>query len=146
VAADGLVLRPTVDVRYRGQSYAINLPWQGSRETGAAFHARHQALYGHQLPQAVELVTLRLKVQGPAPELALPAVSVAAGPCTPQETVSLPGLAAVPVYAREELTGAIEGPALITETVATTYLAPGWRCQPHASGSLLLQRGSTAQA
>jgi N-methylhydantoinase A len=141
VAAASLEMRPTVDVRYRGQSYAINLPWQGAAATLAAFHARHQALYGHQLPQAVELVTLRVKVQSRAQPLALASSLEREGTGAAVETVRLAGIAqAVPVYARRDLIAPIDGPAVITETVATTYLASGWRCTPHGSGSLLLAR------
>jgi N-methylhydantoinase A len=48
----------------------------------------------------------------------------------------------VPVYERDGLSvGApVRGPALITEAVSTTYLAPHWQACVHASGSLLLQR------
>jgi N-methylhydantoinase A len=34
----------------------------------------------------------------------------------------------------------IRGPALITERVSTTWLAPGWRCFVDTHGNLLLQR------
>ena len=34
----------------------------------------------------------------------------------------------------------IEGPAIVTETVATTWLAPGWDCEVDALGNLLLER------
>lgn len=141
VAAASLEMRPSVDVRYRGQSYAINLPWQGVTATLAAFHARHQALYGHQLPQAVELVTLRVKVQSKAQPLALQSGWGREDAAPAVETVRLAGVAqAVSVYARQDLAAPIQGPAVITETVATTYLASGWCCTPHDSGSLLLAR------
>jgi N-methylhydantoinase A len=34
----------------------------------------------------------------------------------------------------------IKGPALITETVATTWIAPGWECQVNGQGNLRLNR------
>ena len=141
VAAEAIQVRESVDCRYRGQSFSINLPWRGIAETVALFHARHARLYGHQLPQPVELVTLRTKVQSAPPMLALPAT----GHHTKKADEWQPGcrtatIAGLPVYEREGLAGTITGPALITETVSTTYLAPGWECRPDAHGSLLLSR------
>jgi N-methylhydantoinase A len=40
----------------------------------------------------------------------------------------------------------IFGPALITEAVSTTWLAPSWRAEVQAQGSLLLQRGENPVA
>jgi len=49
---------------------------------------------------------------------------------------------AVPVYARERLAAGqrISGPALVTEPVATSWLASGWEAEVDAFGSLLLER------
>jgi N-methylhydantoinase A len=48
----------------------------------------------------------------------------------------------VPVYARDDLSVGqkIAGPALITETVSTTYLAPEWEAKVHETGCLLLSK------
>ena len=159
INADSIRVSPSVDLRYRGQSFVINLPVAlpaGNRSLdnmqviGQAiagvirqFHERHAALYGHSLQQPVELVTLRVKIHSPAPALALQLARETKLVCeTPAVAhVILAGIEAkVPVYARENLPAEIDGPALITETVSTTYLAPGWLCQPDASGCLLLSR------
>lgn len=136
VSADTMQVRASVDCRYRGQSYTINLPWRGIAETVAHFHKRHATLYGHRLPQSVELVTLRTKVQSVPNVVNLrPSVSE-----PQQKRYEDEANSALPVYARAQLTQAINGPALITETVSTTYLAAGWRCTPDADGSLLLTK------
>ena len=141
VSADAIQVLSSVDCRYRGQSFTINLPWRGIVETVAAFHLRHAKLYGHQLQQRVELVTLRSKVQSAPPMLELPvmahndkkAVGEQENPLTNDDKN-------LPVYRRDELMAMIKGPALITETVSTTYLAPGWECRPDEHGSLLLKK------
>ncbi len=160
VDADSIKVSPSVDLRYQGQSFVINLPIalsadsqtsSSSQTTGQAitsvikqFHERHAALYGHSLQQPVELVTLRVKIHSPPPQaLTLPSVnetkSVREIPVLAH--VTLAGIdTKVPVYARESLSVGISGPALITETISTTYLAPGWLCQPDASGCLLLSK------
>jgi N-methylhydantoinase A len=131
---------PSVDVRYRGQSYAINIDWQGAEKTTEAFHCKHEKLYGHRLDQAVELVTLRIKAQKERAELTDLYVNYAeTNPAV--HSVTLVGIEKmVPVYTRENLVVGkkISGPALITEIISTTYIAPGWNCELHQSGSLLL--------
>jgi len=130
----------SADLRYKGQSYTLNLPWQGAVETAGAFHQRHAARYGHRLDQPVELVTLRLAVRAPGTGFALPGWQ-GEGSTQPQRYHDLPGLPGVPLYRRERLAAGctLDGPAIIAEQVATTWLAPGWRARVDAPGNLLLQ-------
>ena len=138
--------RVSVDLRYRGQSYTLNLPWQDPAATVEAFHRRHARRYGHRLDQAVELVTLRLGVRAPGTGFALP-------DWQPQEADALvghpglPGVGRVPLYRREGMPAGfrIEGPALIAEQVATTWLAPAWQATMDSTGNLLLERTQNAE-
>jgi N-methylhydantoinase A len=147
LVAEGVVesdLRQTysLDLRYRGQSFTLNLPWAGLGDTTEAFHRSHEKRYGHRLDQPVELVNLRVGLQGPPP----PIVLRERGPGSD----ALPGLWVrvhgdgdrVPVYLRDELAKGqcIDGPALITETVSTTWLASGWCCEVEGHGNLMLSR------
>ncbi|HEC20540.1 MAG TPA: hydantoinase/oxoprolinase family protein [Gammaproteobacteria bacterium] len=153
VAEASIGCSPSVDLRYHGQSFTINLPldWATNHASATiaraldqaceAFHARHTALYGHRLHQAVELVTLRLKVHGPSHAFSLHTDENHNGKLFEVRRVKLAGIDCLaPVYPREKLSGEIRGPALITETVSTTYLAPGWSCRVDKSGCLLLTR------
>lgn len=140
IQAEDIKALPSVDVRYRGQFYAINVSWQGVEKTTAAFHGRHEALYGHRIDQPVELVTLRVKVQGPIPNITDLYIRTNDS-VRETKTVNLAGIEEpVPVYSRDSLLkeNVIIGPALITETVSTTYIAPAWKCELHVSGSLVL--------
>ncbi len=139
VAAEGLRASRSLDLRYRGQAYTLNLPWPG--EAAEAFHQAHQARFGHRLTLPVELVNVRLGLAAPALPLALdPAprqAGVAAG------TAELWGVdGEAPVWPRAALAvgQVVDGPALITEQVSTTYLAPGWRCRVDPVGNLALNR------
>lgn len=156
VKTETIKTSPSVDLRYHGQSFVINLPVAINQDdatnntdniesaladTTENFHLRHAALYGHRLQQPVELVTLRVKVHSPPQALRLRGKEKIKGALLNVRHATLAGIdSPVPVYAREELTEDISGPALITETISTTYLAPGWRCTPDASGCLLLFR------
>jgi N-methylhydantoinase A len=147
LAAEGLAAADcealaSVDLRYAGQSYTLNLPWQGVEQTIAAFHARHEQRYGHRLALPVELVNLRQWVRGPEPSLALPTLPAGtSGQAFGAGTVV--GVEApVPQFWRSELVAGqqIEGPALICETVATTWVRPGWSLTVDPVGNLKLRR------
>jgi N-methylhydantoinase A len=137
-------ITPSVDVRYKGQSYSLNVPWLGREKTLDTFHFDHERNYGHRLDQAVELVTARVKVYGKTLHLGefenYLRLSTREG-TTPYEHATLYGISQpVPVYARQQLgvDALIMGPALITETVSTTYVQPGWRCRVDSVGNLML--------
>jgi N-methylhydantoinase A len=134
--------RPSLDLRYRGQSYTLTVSWQGDGAASAeAFHLAHQERYGHRLDLPVELVNLRLQLQGPQPSLPLHQLETAQA-AGPSAFTALSGIEdAVPVWAREQLAPGqvLEGPALITETVSTTWLAPGWHCLVDPYGNLILE-------
>jgi N-methylhydantoinase A len=137
-----ITLRPSLDLRYRGQSYTLTVSWQGNGAASAeAFHLAHQERYGHRLDLPVELVNLRLQLQGPQPLLPLFQLETAEA-AGPSAFAALYGIDdAVPVWAREQLGPGqvLEGPALITETVSTTWLAPGWHCLVDPYGNLILE-------
>ncbi len=122
----------SVDLRYLGQSYTLNLPWQGCGASEAAFHRLHEARYGHRMDVPVELVNLRVGLEGTGPQIELGSRRPAQPAAVPRDWVALSGLAAaVACYEREELAldQQIAGPALITETVSTTWIEPGWFCR-----------------
>jgi N-methylhydantoinase A len=142
VGAQDISSEFSLDLRYRGQSFSLTLPWQGLEATREAFHQAHEQRYGHRLSTAVELVNIRCKLQGRPPEISLPALAtVDAGPA-PARSAQLAGYAQpVPVWPRDSLAAGqyLAGPALVTETVATTYLPAGWTCRVDSVGNLLLE-------
>ena len=146
LAAEGIDLGDltrddSLDLRYRGQSYTLNVPWRGRVATADAFRALHSARYGHALDLPVELVNLRVRLTAPARAPALPVVADAAV-AVPQ-SIGMPGYAdVVPVLRRAALPVSAEqiGPAVILDDVATTWLAPGWRARRDGWGNLLLCR------
>jgi N-methylhydantoinase A len=146
---DEINVLSSVDVRYQGQSYSLNIPWLGREKTLDSFHFDHERRYGHRLEQPVELVTARVKVYGKTAHLGdLEKFLQRPGQAKPasRQQATLYGIGqAVPVIAREQLgvKEIIDGPALITETVSTTYIAPGWWCQADNVGNLMLQGAGT---
>jgi len=132
----------SVDLRYAGQSYTLNLPWRGVASTVEDFHCRHRERYGHRLELPVELVNLRQWVRGPAAELELPPLPrlPAASPFGHCDVAGLES--PVPQYWRGDLVAGqvIEGPVLVSEEVATSWVAPGWSMRVDVVGNLCLNR------
>ncbi|WP_420627914.1 hydantoinase/oxoprolinase family protein [Candidatus Leptofilum sp.] len=58
-----VTLRYRLDVRYKGQSHELTVPWQaGDLAVSDLFHAAHEQRYGYRLPddELLEVVTLRV--------------------------------------------------------------------------------------
>jgi N-methylhydantoinase A len=128
----------SVDLRYCGQSNALNLPWRDLPQLAPAFHVAHQAVYGHRLALDIELVNLRVRVSVPQQALRLPAWR--ATTVARVRHVQLAGGEPVPVLARTSLSSGqrIDGPAIIIESSATTWLQAGWTASVDDIGNLLL--------
>mgnify|MGYP000188684789 FL=1 len=132
-----------VDLRYQGQSFHLDIPWDG--DTGAAeqaFHERHEQRYGHRLDLPVEWVHVRVRL---AARHSVPPLPPLAGrpDGDPSTHVAMSGQQdPVPVFERDRLAPGqtLSGPALICEPVATTWLAPGWSLEVSTAGHLLLHR------
>jgi len=140
VSLDGMRVETSLDLRYRGQSHTLNRPWSSVDAAIEDFHRAHAVRYGHRLELSVELVNLRVRVRATAPLSRLPkagpANSVASNRWLQVHGCEAP----VPVLARESLSGdGCIGPAVITDAVSTTWLAPGWIARRDGVGNLILE-------
>jgi len=132
----------TVDARYQGQSHTLNLPWHGLQEIEQAFHQKHKDSYGHYLDIDIELVNVRVRVIERRQSFVLPKWQ-------PMEEAiknytTMPGIAepvAVINRAGLKVGQKINGPALITETSSTSWLAQGWSAEVDRVGNLLFLFG-----
>jgi len=133
----------TVDVRYRGQGYELNVPY--SPELLTAFHKEHARRYGYSHPdREAELVTLRLRGTLPSPQTQLSlATTERRSRAKPERAkVFFDGkLLSAAVYARSELTAGKKqkGPAVVTEYSATTVVPPGIRFGVDKAGNLIIK-------
>jgi N-methylhydantoinase A len=139
----------TLDLRYRGQAFELNLPLADAVEE--EFHRRHLAVYGHADPDGVvELVNARLAAYG---VVAKPAAAPYRSPAraldealVERRRVWLDGAAReAPVWDRERLPerARIDGPAIVEEFGATTVVPPGWRGVVDEHGHLRFEAGPT---
>ncbi len=133
-------LRRSLDVRYRGQGFELNLPY--SAKLIAAFHAEHHRRYGYSHPdREIEIVTLRLRATIPAPKVKLQFSGSDARVAPESAKVVFAGkpLATV-ILDRASISAPFRGPAILTEYSATTVVPPGWRGRVDKAGNLLLSR------
>jgi N-methylhydantoinase A len=146
----------SLDLRYRGQAFELNVPVaEAGLEVAALereFHRRHLQTYGHANEAgAVELVNARVSAFGLVAKPA--ALRHRSGTRALDEarietrTVWFGGSAVpCPVWDRERLPdGArLSGPAIVEEFGATTVILPAWDGGLDELGHLRLQRGARA--
>jgi N-methylhydantoinase A len=128
VPAEARRIHCTAHLRYRGQSF--DLAVEASGDLAEKFHAAHQARYGFALrDRAVELVTLRVTGRGLTPPLDPPRPAAEEGaPEIGRLTARWEGRDwDTPILSRARLRDPTDGPALIVEYSATTWLPPGAR-------------------
>ncbi|MCH8176495.1 MAG: hypothetical protein IIC59_15075 [Proteobacteria bacterium] len=142
LSADSLIARRTVDIRYIGQSYALNVAWTNRQEAIAAFEQLHQRRYGYTHKGAIELVTLRVSVVFENPGFALPAVSAEHSCNKPDSSMVYDDAVKAKVVATADLQPGEEvvGPAVISEYASTTFVAPGWSARRDLIGNILLEK------
>ena len=135
---------PALDLCYRGQSSTLSLSWQDVATAIAGFHQAHEQHYGHRLERPVELVNVRLglRTDGRDLDLALPRGTTS--PPRPGRVQGPDG--EVPVYQGSELAPGytLRGPALVAESLATTWIMPGWQAVTDRLGNLLLEKQDRA--
>jgi N-methylhydantoinase A len=139
-----------LDLRYVGQSTELSVTAPRSLEEAVeAFHQRHEQRYGFAARQdPVETVTARAIGIGTTPKPRLVAAVAPARRAPEQralrerrEVFDGTAFADTPVYGRAHLRpgDAFEGPAVVEQYDATTYVAPGWNARVDGYGNLVTE-------
>jgi N-methylhydantoinase A len=151
VAEERIEVESYLDMRYRGQSYELTVPYSGSiSDAILEFHAAHQVRFGYSDPdEPVQIVNARVKAFGRAdrPDIALTSYE--------DETVAVPDRTREVVFAgtsgaetrktgiydRTSLSAGarINGPAIVTQYDTTTVLPPGWSALVDQAGNLVAE-------
>jgi N-methylhydantoinase A len=142
----------TIDLRYRGQGYELNLPF--TNDLLKKFEEEHHRRYGYAHPtREVELVTLRLRavLKSSSREaksnhvgtgaFARPSQAKLGSPFTPKAPVQFGSKKlATPIHSRETLKPGKphSGPAIITEYSATTVIPPNTRFHLDPAANLIV--------
>jgi N-methylhydantoinase A len=134
-----IVERRSTDLRYRGQSFALTVGWTTPQQAVLSFNEMHEARYGHALELPVELVNVRCDLTVPHADVTLPRLP-ARSPAQPRGMLQTAYHNAVALFERGELCAgqSINGPAVIAETMATTFVDEGWQASVDDRGHLFL--------
>jgi N-methylhydantoinase A len=139
------------DLRYRGQSYEITVPFDLSRPARAAeqFHRLHTRHYGFAMPERpLELVNLRMRAVALMPKPAGAEWCIVSEGALGTYAHELPATVRLylsgewrelPVLRREELSPRqrLTAPALVVQPDTTLLIEPGWQVEVDAQGNLI---------
>lgn len=125
---DKIETKPSVDVRFIGQSYELNIPF--SNHFKADFHRAHRMTYGYSYQdREIELVNIRLRAIGKITPVRLPAVNITQNnnpphPISAKRVELANHMVEIPVYDYEQLPpgSSIIGPALIISPDTTILI------------------------
>ena len=148
----------SLDMRYEGQSYELNIPCFTAKHTPsteietlvAEFHTAHALRFGYARTDApVEVVNLRLTATGETDKPSIQSVPLADTDAAEAFTVQNPVIfegETLPTdfYRREVLRpgNRIAGPAIVTEFSATTVIPPNFSAVVDVYQNLILKRTS----
>jgi N-methylhydantoinase A len=150
-AMDRIVLLRSLDFRYVGQNYELEIGFVpgGPGALKAAFEKRHRQLYGYATGENVECVNLRVTARAaeePPPLPAPPPGTAAAA--TGSHRAYFPETGAVEMlrYDRASLPPGhlVAGPAMVEDEWSTTIVYPGMRCVADRLGNLVIEVGAPA--
>jgi 5-oxoprolinase (ATP-hydrolysing) len=132
--------RLTASLRYEGGEVELGFPWPYEGDLRAAFEAEHRRRFGF-IDSGRSLILAALSAEAVIEAERPPGVRPCADTTrTDVQDVTLKDTDRV--WRREDLTEAstIDGPALITEASANTWVASGWKARVTAEGDLILER------
>ena len=141
---EDVFLDPLLDMRYKGQSYELLIPFSESYEE--TFHREHERVYGYRHSADVEIVNLRLRAVGRTHKPELPSFETKSeeDPSNAligeREVLFGSKFIKSKVYSRDRLVwgNVLEGPAVVVEYSSTTFLPPGTRGEVDRFGNLVL--------
>src|SRR5579859_1292093 len=152
IPAEQIVIEPSLDLRYVGQSYELNIPFEGDMvDASAAFHRAHERRFGYSDPnERIQVVNVRLKARGlntyPALERQEVVANVSPTPAMMRRVVfaSEERLTRqnIPIYERATLRpgASFSGPAIVTQYDTTTLIPPEWYARVDGVGNLIIER------
>jgi N-methylhydantoinase A len=138
-----LIYRRQADVRYIGQSSTIRLDWLALEDMQRDFQQLHARRFGHALKEPLELVNVHVSVQA---ESVMPDLKeIETQQAVPVGEQAVYGYdQPVPIIERLSMAAGqmINGPVILVEPSATTWVKLGWQLKVDGYGNLVLSRTS----
>lgn len=153
-------LSATLAMRYKGQSYEIDVPlsdeWLSQEEVEVAtlvsdFHQRHAKLYGYaNVARATEVVQMRVRAVGRTDKPVIAGEPISGSVLTPEslkvrKTIFAGRAVTTRVYHRSQLCAGMggEGPAMVISGESTNIIPPGWTWRIDDAGTLVAHSNRT---
>jgi N-methylhydantoinase A len=135
----------SLDIRYAGQSYELNVPFSGNFIS--SFHQAHEKRFGYfDRTRRCEVVNIRVRLTGRTPKFKLPKLKSSSADSSPglvsKSQVSFhghPQLTAIYDRALLHAGNRLPGPAVVTEYSATILIPPKWSGRVDRIGNLILE-------
>ena len=151
IASEDRTVSISLDMRYAGQAYELNVPLASLEPDGtilrkavADFHLLHKTRYGHQLDDdLVEVVVVRLTALGAIPKPMLKSSTQSGGTPQPRSRREIHamsgGSSIIPVYHRDDLEPGhrLITPAIVQQLDSTAYL-PFGKAVVDVTGSIVV--------
>ncbi len=148
MAIEGIRLLHTADMQFQGQTHMLNVDLPGPNvsrvQLQQLFEKAYWTRFEVELPEIrAMLVNLHTAVIGLRPRLDLAVLSDRAAPHAARKLFRsvwfTGGFRQTPIYRREALPPALEGPAIIEQLDCTTVLEPGDKLTLDKLGNLLIE-------
>ncbi len=133
VSAELIEVTRILELRYQGVESSLAVPCPADGDYAHLFAQMHQKLYVYTHDQRqLEVVSARVEVVGKSSHEVEPSKSV-----LPANATSLPP----GIYQRVDLQpgSLIDGPSILTESVSTTVIDPGWQAEVLSDGVIVLR-------
>jgi len=147
---DKMRFQHSLDMRYLGQAYELNIPVSPIRSIGRnvtlAFHRAHEMRYGyHHENKQIEIVSVRCRATGitdkpPSQKIASRSRTQPLLPEKIMELLFYDRTRKTALYRRDNLRAGdvFSGPTIVAEYSATTLIPPDWKVRVDNYGQLLL--------
>jgi N-methylhydantoinase A len=142
-----ITLEQLLDMRYRGQSYELTIPFTPTFT--ANFHAAHARAYGYSEPGVpMEIVNVRLRAIGHLTRPPLPRAMLTQSHPTPfdrRPVILADGPAEVPLFKGADLQPGhrLTGPMVVVHPDTTVFIGPGDRLKIDEYRNLIVEVGSS---
>lgn len=135
------MLLPSLDMRYVGQSYELNVSYNGLEAAQKRFYDCYRQQYGYSmLSDAVEIVNVRLQVMAARAKPKPPKVVLngKGKPVGYRAVLFEEGREKIPIYRREDLPLEHEGAAIIEAKDSTIVVPPGMSFSVDVYGDIVM--------
>lgn len=141
IAEPDMRFTSTLDMRYEGQAYELNIRFD--ERAVETFHEAHERTYGHAIRwRTVEIVNLRVAGSGAIEKPEFEQAELIPHEAKPVGEKPSPSGGAMTLYERDALRpgACFSGEALVFQMDSTTYAPAGWSARVDGFRNLLLER------